>query len=66
MSRIPTWRVRVRRAIQDWVDVDAATAAEAEDKANDVPGVISVFKKSAVRGDLRLDADRPPGVRDDE
>ena len=65
MARIPTWRVRVKRAIEDWVEVEAGSAVQAEDKAHDVPGVLSVFKKSAVRGDLTLEAERPAGVREE-
>lgn len=66
MPRIPIWRVRVKRAIEDWVDIQAATAAEAEDLAIDRPGVLSVFGKSAVRGDLAIEAVRPVGVRDED
>lgn len=66
MARIPIWRVRVKRAIEDWVDIQAATAAEAEGLAIDRPGVLSVFAKSAVRGDLEREAARPVGVRDED
>ncbi len=66
MARIPSWRVRVKRSIEDWVDVEAGSAAEAEAKAVAVPGVLSVFQRSAVRGDLKLDAVRPVGVREEE
>ena len=65
MPRIPSWRVRVKRAIEDWVDVEAESAVEAEQKAIAVPGVISVFGRSAVRGDFVAEADRPAGVRED-
>lgn len=65
MPRIPLWRVRVKRAIEDWVDVEAGSAAEAEVKAAAVPGVLSVFQRSAVRGDLKMDAERPAGVREE-
>ena len=65
MPRIPSWRVRIKRAIEDWVDVEAESAVEAEQKAIAVPGVISVFSRSAVRGDFVAESDRPVGVRDD-
>ena len=64
MPRIPSWRVRVKRAIEDWVDVEAESAVEAEQKAIAVPGVLSVFSRSAVRGDFVAEADRPVGVRE--
>jgi len=65
MPRIPSWRVRVKRAIEDWVDVEAESAVEAERKAIAVPGVISVFGRSAVPGDFRAEAERPVGVTEE-
>ena len=65
MPRIPSWRVRVKRAIEDWVDVEAESAVEAEQKAIAVPGVLSVFGKSAVRSDFVAESERPAGVRED-
>ena len=56
----------MKRAIEDWVDVEAESAVEAEQKAIAVPGVLSVFGKSAVRGDFVAEADRPVGVRENE
>ena len=54
----------MKRAIEDWVDVEAESAVEAEQKAIAVPGVLSVFSRSAVRGDFVAEADRPVGVRE--
>lgn len=65
MSRLTTWRVRVKRAMEVWVDVQATTAVEAEADAVKLPGVISVFGKSAIRGDEAALPERPPGVREE-
>lgn len=65
MPRLIIWRVRVRRAVEVWVDVQAVTAAEAEASATNLPGVISVFGKSAIRGDEAALPERPAGVRDE-
>ena len=65
MSRSPVWRVRVNRSIEAWVDVEATTAAAAEIGAAKVPGVISVFGRSAVRGDIAEMPERPAGVREE-
>ena len=37
------------KRVEDWVIVDASNAAQAEESAIAVPGVISVFSKSAIR-----------------
>ncbi len=65
MSRLTMWRVRVKRAIEVWVDVQAHSAGEAEAGAANLPGVISVFTKSAIRGDEAARPEPPPGVRED-
>lgn len=59
------WRVRIKRAIEAWVDVQAVTAIEAEAEAVKLPGVISVFGKSAIRGDEAALPERPAGVREE-
>lgn len=66
MPRQLIWRVRVKRAIEDWVDVQAPTAALAELEAAKVPGIISVFGKSAIRGDQAALPERPPGVEGEQ
>lgn len=65
MSRPTIWRVRVKRSIEAWVDVLALTAAAAEADALKVPGVISVFGKSAIRGDQAALPEPAPGVKED-
>jgi hypothetical protein len=59
-----TWRVRVTRTIEDWVVVSAFSPKEAEAKAVHLPGVVGVFGKSAIRGDLAEPQERPAGVDD--
>ena len=54
------------RKVEDWVDVEALTASEAETQAYKVPGVVSVFGKSAIRGDHPIEGDRLAGVREEE
>lgn len=51
MARQPIWQVRVRRATEEWVSVEADTALHAEEQAATFPNVLSVFGKSAIRGD---------------
>lgn len=50
MRRQKLWRVRVRRSIEDWIDVSADTPQQAEEQAAVLPGVISVFGNSAMDG----------------
>lgn len=67
MKKQMTWRVRVRRAIEEWVDVQADTPQQAEEKAACLPQVLSVFGKSAMRGDKPLGQTvQAMGVVDDE
>lgn len=66
MARPQPWRVRVRRAIETWVDVEATSGPEAESEAAKVPGVISVFGRSALRGDESAKPLPLPGVEDEE
>lgn len=58
------WRVRVKLSTEVWVDVQAVTAAEAEAGAANLPGVLSVFGKSAIRGDEAALPERPAGVQE--
>ena len=48
MTRPSPWRVRVMRKMEVWCDVSATSAADAEEQAITVPGVIHVFEKSAI------------------
>lgn len=65
MARSIIWRVRVKRAIESWVEVQAPSAIEAETEAYKVPGVISVFGRSAIRADETAAPEPPAGVMDD-
>lgn len=62
--RPKTWRVRVKRSVEVWVDVESETARGAEIEAVKVPGVISVFERSAISGDEVAAPERPVGVRE--
>jgi hypothetical protein len=53
-TRIPVWRVRVKKVTEDWIDVEAMTPELAEQEAAKVPFVLSVFPKSAMRGEISL------------
>lgn len=63
--KLVTWRVRVKRAQESWVEVNAETAGQAEAEAIKVPGVISVFSKSAIRGDEAAAPERAAGVSEE-
>lgn len=65
MTRQPSWRVRVRRSVEDWVSVEAQNQMQAEAEAAKVPGVIMVFGSSAIRADFVPETARPEGVRED-
>ena len=63
MARPSLWRVRVNRVNEAWVEVDAYSDVEAEAKARSVPGVVSVFGRSAIRVD-EPERERQAGVMD--
>lgn len=60
------WRVRVKRSIETYVDVQATDANGAENEALKVPGVMSVFPKSAmlVEEAERVERQQFPGVEE--
>jgi hypothetical protein len=66
MSRPKIWKVRVKRAIEEWVDVEANSPLQAELLAANIPFVISVFGGSAMRGDRPIDRAPLVGVEEDE
>lgn len=66
MRRQKTWRVRVKRSIEDWVDIQADTPLQAETLAATMPGVIFVFSQSTIRGDKPIDRVPDAGVEDDD
>lgn len=59
------WRVRVMRKLEDWVELQAETAEEAEIAASHLPYVISAFSGSAISADKPLASTHPLGVLDD-
>lgn len=63
-NRIPIWRVRVKRAHEEWIDIEAATAELAEIEAVKVPFVIAVFSKSAIPGEKKLFPESPRAIED--
>jgi hypothetical protein len=65
MARPTIWRVRVSRCIETFVDVSAVDASQAEAEAIKMPGVVSVFAKSALRIDQVATAEPAIGVRED-
>lgn len=66
MERKKPWRVRVRRAEEVWVDVEATSAEEAEAQAAVMPRVLSVFGKSATPADKVYSPGAPEGVQESE
>ena len=66
MARPIIWRVRIVRRIEDWVDVLAHDGPGAEAEAAKLPHVVSVFGKSAIRGDEASVPERPVGVREED
>ena len=50
------WRVRVKRAVEDWVELSAETGSQAERAAASLPGVINVFGLSAIPADKPVDS----------
>ena len=58
------WRVRVKRSVEVWVDVQGISAQDAENQAGNLPGVVYVFARSAIRGDEAVAPERPAGVQD--
>lgn len=63
-TKLKQWRVRVQRAEEVWLAIEAETAAEAEAKAVGLPRVISVFGRSAVPGD-QIATDPTPSVQEE-
>jgi len=66
MSRPTPWRVRVIQITEGWVEVSALTGNEAEAAAQNIPGVVSVFAKSAIPGNKLAVRQQPVGVEDEE
>lgn len=66
--RLKPWRVRVKRVVEDWVEVLADSPASAEQQAFDLPHTVHVFKGMTVPGD-KLAKDikpQPIGVEEED
>lgn len=59
------WRVRVKRIVEDSVEVVTRTADQAEKEALQLPGVVGVLQGATIRGDRRVD-DPFVGIEDGE
>lgn len=66
MARPTPWRVRVIQITEGWVEASALTAQEAESAAQNLPGVVSVFAKSAIPGNKLAVRQQSVGVEDSE
>lgn len=64
MPKQESWRVRVMRAVESFVEVEAATPAAAEAAAKNLPGVISVFGRSAISARRPIDPDMPISIEE--
>ena len=65
MPRKTPWRVRVKLAVESWVEVQATTPLEAETEAYKLPNVISVFGRSAILGNKIAASPEPAGVQEE-
>ena len=63
-SKLKRWRVRVRRSVEEWIEVQAENALQAETLASTMPFVLSVFGNSAISGDKPIDGPVPIGMTD--
>lgn len=60
------WRVRVRKVVEDWVEVTAGSALEADAEAAKVPGVVGVVLGLTIPGDkLAGPVTEPLGVKEE-
>jgi hypothetical protein len=64
MKKLP-WRVRVKLALETWVDIEATTASIAETEAAELPNVISVFGSSATLANKIAGVEAPAGVQEE-
>lgn len=66
MRKQKIWRVRVKKSLEDWIEVRADTPLQAESLAANIPNVLFVFGGSAIRGDRPIDQAIAVGVEDDD
>jgi hypothetical protein len=57
------WRVRVRRTIEDWVEVQADTAELAEQQALTLPGIVYVMTNYTMSAEKPIEG-KLAGVED--
>jgi hypothetical protein len=63
---MPRWRVRVKRTVEDWVEISASTKQEAEKAASTMAGVASVLPGMTISGEKPSGYMIPIGIEDDD
>jgi hypothetical protein len=63
MRRQKTWKVRVVRKLEDWIDVQADNPLQAELLAASIPNIVSILTGMTMLGDRPL-AEAPAGIED--
>jgi hypothetical protein len=63
---MPRWRVRVKRTIEDWVEISASTKPEAEKAASTMAGVVAVLPGMTISGEKPSGYMIPIGIEDDD
>jgi hypothetical protein len=63
MRRQKTWKVRVVRKIEDWIDVQADNPLQAELLAASIPNIVSILTGMTMLGDRPL-GEAPAGIED--
>lgn len=59
------WRVRVKRLLEDWIEVLATSPEEAEALAKITPNIVHVFPQMTMSGEKPIEGMIPPvGVED--
>jgi hypothetical protein len=63
MRRQKTWKVRVVRKLEDWIDVQADNPLQAELLAASIPNIVSILTGMTMLGDKPI-GEAPAGVED--
>jgi hypothetical protein len=63
MRRQKTWKVRVVRKLEDWIDIQADNPLQAELLAASIPNVLSILTGMTMLGDRPL-AEAPASIED--
>lgn len=66
MNNQKRWRVRVIRRQEDWAEIKAADATEAEQLAANLPGVISIMTGMTMSAEKPVHERAPLGLLDDD